>query len=166
MGGDTKLTQVRTSTNNGRRVLILKDSFGNAIPGYLFFSFEEVHVVDFRYFTKNMMAYVEENHITDILFANNIFNAYSSHTYRNYARFLAQKAGTYSPEKIEDSIKRDGDSTMSTRQGAEQSVEQPTTKQTTDAEQTEKPSESQTDNTGQSQTDDAGQTPATGDSID
>ena len=91
MGGDTKLTQVRTSTHNGRRVIILKDSFGNMLPGYLFFSFEEVHVIDSRYFTKDIIAYVEENKITDILFANNIFKAYSSHTYGSYLRFLHQQ---------------------------------------------------------------------------
>lgn len=92
MGGDTKITQVQTSTNNGRRVMILKDSFGNAIPGYLFYSFEEVHVVDSRYFTKNMKEYVASNKITDILFANNIFKAYSSNTYKSYMRFLTQGA--------------------------------------------------------------------------
>lgn len=93
MGSDTKITQVRTGTHNGRRVLILKDSFGNAIPGYLFFSFEEVHVVDYRYFTKNMTSYVEDHQITDILFANNVFSACSPHTGRTYARFLTQKGG-------------------------------------------------------------------------
>ena len=90
MGGDTKLTRVQTSTKNGRRLIILKDSFGNALPGYLFFSFEEVHVIDSRYFTKNMRQYVADNHITDILFANNIFKAYSANTYKNYVRFLEQ----------------------------------------------------------------------------
>ena len=95
MGGDTKLTKVVTSTKNGRRVIILKDSFGNALPGYLFYSFEEVHVIDSLYFTKNMADYVAENAITDILFANNIFKAYSSYTYRNYVRFLSQQNGTY-----------------------------------------------------------------------
>lgn len=93
MGGDTKLTKVQTSTNNGRRLIILKDSFGNALPGYLFYSFEEVHVIDSRYFTKNMVEYVADNAITDILFANNIFKAYSSYTYRNYTRFLTQHNG-------------------------------------------------------------------------
>lgn len=93
MGGDTKITQVRTSTHNGRRVLILKDSFGNALPGYLFGSFEEVHVVDSRYFTKNMTQYVRDNKITDILFANNIFNAYSPRIANAYIRFLDQPAG-------------------------------------------------------------------------
>ena len=95
MGGDTKLTKVVTSTKNGRRLIILKDSFGNAIPGYLFYSFEEVHVIDSRYFTKNMVDYVNENRITDILFANNIFKAYSSYTYKNYVRFLTQRPGIH-----------------------------------------------------------------------
>lgn len=103
MGGDTKLTQVHTSTNNGRRVLILKDSFGNAIPGYLFYSFEEVHVVDMRYFTKNMVEYVNEHRITDILFANNVFNAYSSTIYGKYAKFLTQSNGIHLPAE-HDSI--------------------------------------------------------------
>lgn len=104
MGGDTKLTQVRTSTHNGRRVLILKDSFGNAIPGYLFYSFEELHVVDMRYFTKNMVEYVTENRITDILFANNVFNAYSSSIYGKYVKFLTQTSGIQLPVAIENSI--------------------------------------------------------------
>ena len=97
MGSDTRITRVKTSTNNGRRVLILKDSFGNALPGYLFYSFEEVHVIDSRYFTKNMVEYVKENLITDILFANNIFKAYSSGTYAKYIRYLKQTNGLQKP---------------------------------------------------------------------
>ena len=98
MGGDNKLTQVRTGTKNGRRLIILKDSFGNMLPAFLFYSFEEIHVIDSRYFTKDIIAYVEENKITDILFANNIFKAYSSYTYSSYLRFLHQQ---WSPKKEE-----------------------------------------------------------------
>ena len=90
MGGDTRLAVIRTSTPGNRRLIILKDSFGNTLPGYLFYSFSEIHVIDSRYFTKNMKAYVTENKITDILFANNIFKAYSSHIYGAYLRFLSQ----------------------------------------------------------------------------
>ena len=91
MGGDSKITQVRTGTKNGRRVIILKDSFGNMLPGYLFYSFEEIHVIDARYFTKDMVKYVEDNRITDILFANNIFSAYGGSTAVAYRRFLHQQ---------------------------------------------------------------------------
>ena len=101
MGSDTKITQVKTGTHNGRRVLILKDSFGNALPGYLFYSFEEVHVVDYRYFTKNMTSYVEDHQITDILFANNVFSACSPHTGRTYVRFLNQKGGIVVPHQTD-----------------------------------------------------------------
>lgn len=98
MGGDTKITCVRTATKNGRRVIILKDSFGNCLPGYLFFSFEEIHVIDGRYFTKNMKKYVTENRITDILFANNIYKAYSPGSCKNYLRFLTQQSYSYAPK--------------------------------------------------------------------
>lgn len=90
MGGDTNTVSVRTSTNNGRRLMILKDSYGNALPGYLFGSFEEIHVVDCRYFTKNMVEYVRGNGITDILFANNLIHASMPRTAEAYAQYLEQ----------------------------------------------------------------------------
>lgn len=93
MGTDTRITQVRTNQHNGRRAMVLKDSFGNAIPGYLFGSFEEVHVVDYRYFCKNMTEYVRNNHITDILFANNIFTCCSPAASNEYIKFLTQPNG-------------------------------------------------------------------------
>ena len=90
MGGDNKITQVRTSVANGRRMLLLKDSYGNAIPGYLFYSFEEIHVVDARYFTENIKQYVKKHHITDLIFGNNIAFATSGSTISSYRRFLTQ----------------------------------------------------------------------------
>ena len=91
MHGDDCVCWVRTGTHNGRRLLILKDSFGNALPGYLFHSFEEICVVDCRYFTTNMVDFVTIHHITDILFANNISHAYSPATAEKYHVYLEQK---------------------------------------------------------------------------
>lgn len=88
MGGDMKLTKVETSAHTGRRILVIKDSFGNAVPGYLFHSFDEVHVADFRYFTKDVTSYVDENRITDILFANNITNTCVPYTYSRFRKLL------------------------------------------------------------------------------
>ena len=95
MGSDMRIVKVKTGTRNGRRLMILKDSFGNAIPGYLFYSFEEINVVDYRYFSKNMRDFVKANAITDILFANNIFNAYSKKICSRYMRFLTQANGSF-----------------------------------------------------------------------
>ena len=90
MGGDSKITQVRTATKNGRRLVIFKDSFGNALPGYLFYSFEEIHVIDCRYFDRNIIKYVKDNKITDLVFANNATHANSASFMANYKRFLIQ----------------------------------------------------------------------------
>ena len=114
MGGDMRLTQVRTSTKNHRRLIILKDSFGNMLPGYLFYSFEEIHVIDGRYFTKDMVEYVRENRITDILFANNIFSAYGKSTCNKYRRFIKQQAEEVKEEVKKDSIEEKPDSLVST----------------------------------------------------
>ncbi len=90
MGGDAKITQVKTTTANGRKLIILKDSYGNAIPAFLFGSFEEIHVIDSRYFKENIIQYVEEHGITDLLFANNAFHASTKSTVNAYDRYLTQ----------------------------------------------------------------------------
>ena len=88
MGGDTRTTHVHTTTGNGRRLLIIKDSYGNALPGYLFHSFDDIYVVDFRYFQKNIVAYAREKGITDLLFANNLQHAYAATTTRYFLSML------------------------------------------------------------------------------
>ena len=92
MGGDQCLVKVETSTKNGRKLVIMKDSYGNAVPSFLFGSFEEIHIVDFRYFTRNIVDYVRDNGITDMLFVHNIFNVSGSAASSAYRRFLTQKS--------------------------------------------------------------------------
>lgn len=90
MQGDTHLVRVCTDTKSDRRLLVLKDSYGNAVPGYLFYSFGEIHVIDCRYFNQNIISYIDANGITDILFANNIGHAVSSRTTEMYKQYLIQ----------------------------------------------------------------------------
>lgn len=90
MGGDAKITHVKTSTKNGRKLAILKDSYGNALPQFLFGSFEEIVVIDMRYYKENIVDHLTEVGITDILFANNAFHAATASTVKYYDRFLTQ----------------------------------------------------------------------------
>lgn len=94
MGGDLNTTSVVTQTKNNRHLLILKDSYGNALPSNLFSSFEEIHVVDCRYFLQNMVEFVKAHAITDILFANNLIHASAPKTVQAYERYLTQKRTT------------------------------------------------------------------------
>lgn len=100
MGGDQHLVKVETGTPSRRKLLIIKDSYGNPIPGYLFYSFGEVHVIDFRYFPHNLKKYIHENGITDILFAFNTFNAVSSVNMSRTAKLL-NHAGGFAPPATE-----------------------------------------------------------------
>ncbi len=93
MGSDQAFVKVKTSTPGNRKVLVIKDSYGNAIPGNLFYSFNEVHVIDFRYFTHNLKEYVAKNGITDIVVCFNVFNAYSSGSASKVKKMLTQKSG-------------------------------------------------------------------------
>lgn len=90
MGGDTRTTHIRTNANTGRRLLIIKDSYGNALPGYLFQAFSDIYVTDFRYFTRNIITYARENHVTDLLIANNLQHAYAKGTANGLMRMLEQ----------------------------------------------------------------------------
>jgi len=90
MGGDSHLTHVQTSAGTGRKLLIFKESYGNAIPGYLFYSFDDIFVVDCRYFTKNVLKYIKDNGITDVLFANNASHSASKRVVSNYRKYLTQ----------------------------------------------------------------------------
>lgn len=75
MGGDKKIVRIETDVNNGRKLLIFKDSYGNAeVPFYLG-SFEEIYVCDMRYFDLNAVQFIEEKGITDLLFTMCTFSA-------------------------------------------------------------------------------------------
>lgn len=97
MGTDQAYVKVKTSTPGKRKILIIKDSYGNAVPSNLFYSFNEVHVVDFRYFTHNLKDYVNNNGITDIAVCFNVFNAYSSGSASKVKKMLTQKGGIPAP---------------------------------------------------------------------
>lgn len=79
LSGDMGCVRVTNNTlSTGRRLLIVKDSYGNAMAPFLTASFDEVHVVDFRYFEDNLPDYCEAQGITDVLFFNNEMSANTS----------------------------------------------------------------------------------------
>lgn len=75
MGGDNKIVKINTDVKNGRKLVIIKESFGNAIAGYLFNSFEEIHVLDIRYFELNAVEYIKKVGATDVVFCTCTFTA-------------------------------------------------------------------------------------------
>ena len=74
--GDSSLFIEYNDTNkNGKKIAVVKESYGNAFVPYLTNNYEEVHIIDFRYFTQNIKEYMQENGISEILFLNNTMSA-------------------------------------------------------------------------------------------
>ncbi len=69
MGGDEQVIKVKTNVNNGRKLCVVKDSYGNAEIPYYMEGFEEIYVVDMRYFELNLVDFVKEMGVTDLLFS-------------------------------------------------------------------------------------------------
>lgn len=78
MCGDNYTVNINTTCKNGRRLLIVKDSYGDALPAFLTSSFEEIWVVDMRYFEKSVTELAKNEEITDVLFTMNIESAAGS----------------------------------------------------------------------------------------
>ena len=71
--GDFPLTHIKTDNRTGKKILLVKESFGNAFAPFLVSHYDEVFIVDQRYFELNLSEFVKEKGITDLLFLNNIF---------------------------------------------------------------------------------------------
>ncbi|MBQ8724962.1 MAG: hypothetical protein IJY74_04735, partial [Oscillospiraceae bacterium] len=75
MGGNDNIVHVSTEADNGRTLVIFKDSYGNAMIPCLTSSFSDIYVCDITTFNLNAEAFCENTGATDVLFAMNTFSA-------------------------------------------------------------------------------------------
>lgn len=71
MGGNNALVDIKTNNKNGRRLLIMKDSYAHSFAPLAINHYEETFMIDFRYFNAGVEEFVEENQITDVLILYN-----------------------------------------------------------------------------------------------
>ncbi len=74
-GMDNRIAHVHTNTGNGRKLVIFKDSYGNALLPFLTYSFEDIYLCDMRYFDLNAINFIKQVKATDVLFSMCIFSA-------------------------------------------------------------------------------------------
>lgn len=74
--GDNPVTKIVNSEGkNGKKILVVKDSFGNALVPWLVNNYDQVHAIDFRYYNGNIASYCAENGITDVLILNGVMSS-------------------------------------------------------------------------------------------
>ena len=70
--GDNPYSIITTENTTGRKLLLIRESFGSAFTPFLTENFDEIHIVDFRYFKGDIGKLIREAGITEALFLNYI----------------------------------------------------------------------------------------------
>lgn len=66
--------QKAASKAKGKNLLIIKDSFANSFVPFVTQDYENIYMVDLRYYNGDMKSYLQEHNITDVLVLYNISN--------------------------------------------------------------------------------------------
>ena len=70
--GDHPLIHIVTENKNGKKLMVIKDSFANAMTAFMICDFEEVFYVDYRLIEMDIFSFVEEHEIGSLMFLNKI----------------------------------------------------------------------------------------------
>lgn len=74
LGGNHALITIKTSVQNDKKLLVMKDSYANSMIPFLTNHFRIIHVADMRYLKANMADYAKQNGITQVLVLYNLSN--------------------------------------------------------------------------------------------
>ncbi len=96
--GDAPMIQIDTGVHNGKSIVIVKESYGNAFAPFLIPHYEHIYVVDERHFQTSLVAFIEQNGVNDLLFLNNAFSAMTAYHVHNLQKLMYQ---VYVPPVIE-----------------------------------------------------------------
>ncbi|NOT51339.1 MAG: hypothetical protein HOP10_08700 [Chitinophagaceae bacterium] len=75
--GDLPVCKMETQHKNGRKIAVVKESYGNAFAPWLINNYEKVIVVDSRYYSGDFIGLLKAEGINELLFLNNIFAAHT-----------------------------------------------------------------------------------------
>lgn len=73
--GNNPLTIIKNNNlKNGKKLLVIKDSFGNSMIPFLTAHYEEIQVVDLRSFMPKLSEYIKDNEYDNIIVLYNFMN--------------------------------------------------------------------------------------------
>ncbi len=73
IAGDNPYTEIHNpQITDGSSIMVVKESFGNALVPFLVENYENVYVIDYRHFTGSISKVVAEKNIDTVLYINNV----------------------------------------------------------------------------------------------
>lgn len=70
-GGNQALVKMTTQVKNGRKILVIKDSYAHCFVPFMLDGFEEITMLDIRYYNQKLSELIEQEGYTDLLFLYN-----------------------------------------------------------------------------------------------
>lgn len=52
--------------------MLVKESYGNALAPFLADHYQNLYVIDYRYYQGNLLDFIREKGVQDVVFANNV----------------------------------------------------------------------------------------------
>lgn len=83
LNGNNAKVVVKTNVKNGKKLLVIKDSYAHIMSQFLVQNYEEIHFIDPRYYRNSMTNYVKDNNITETLIMYNLSNLVNDVGIRN-----------------------------------------------------------------------------------
>jgi len=77
-GGNYGKVEITTGANNGKVLLVIKDSFANSLMPYLLEDYEKIIMLDMRYFDGKTSEELMLGGVTDVLFVYEMTNLYET----------------------------------------------------------------------------------------
>jgi hypothetical protein len=110
LGGDNPLMRIdNPDIHNGKKVVIVKNSYGNPFSTYFTANYETVFVVDYRYYNGSLLDLIKDNAINDVIFINGVFSANTSWHIKMMAKVM-NGSGAKNPKPPKpDSAPKDAD---------------------------------------------------------
>ena len=71
LGGDSPLIVCKNKDGNGKKIAVVKESYGNAISPFIAYTYSETHLIDFRDIDFDFLQYIRDNGIDEVVFVNN-----------------------------------------------------------------------------------------------
>ncbi|MGN0163497.1 MAG: DHHW family protein [Candidatus Ornithomonoglobus sp.] len=69
--GNHGLTVINTNAGTGKSIAVLKDSYAHSLAPFLANNFDSIHLIDMRYYSGDLIRYLGENGVTDMLILYN-----------------------------------------------------------------------------------------------
>lgn len=82
-GGNHSVVKINTPCENGKKLLIIKDSYANSLVPFLSQDFSSISMVDLRYYNGDIYEFIKENQVDNVLFLYNANTFFQDDSIKN-----------------------------------------------------------------------------------